>query len=92
MEDETFLRRLKQKNYGKWYLNPEEYSRKINLLNSELSKMNDSNNWDYLPVTQTFKDSETKYHNTSNNFMNTAKDLFNEYHKEKKNSNQKIII
>ena len=44
MKDETFLRRLKQKNYGKWYLNPEEYSRKINLLNSELSKMNDSNN------------------------------------------------
>ena len=39
LEDETFLRRLKQKNYGKWYLEPEQYSRKINILNTELTKL-----------------------------------------------------
>ena len=38
-EDETYLRRLKQKNYGKWYVNPEDYNRKIGLLNSELARI-----------------------------------------------------
>ena len=28
-EDENFLRRLKQKNYGKWYLDPKDFTRKI---------------------------------------------------------------
>ena len=31
-EDETYLLRLKQKNYGKWYVKPEDYGRKIDLL------------------------------------------------------------
>ena len=38
------MRRLKKKNYGKWYLQPAEYSDKIKLLNTELAKIAEMNN------------------------------------------------
>ena len=43
-DDETYLRRLRQKNYGKWYVKPEDYSRKIDLLNSELARIQEMKN------------------------------------------------
>lgn len=39
VEDETYMRRLKQRNYGKWYLAPEDFSKKITSLNTELSNI-----------------------------------------------------
>ena len=43
-EDDRFLLRLKQKNYGKWYMNPETYGQKIDLLKRELAKVNEMKN------------------------------------------------
>lgn len=43
-EDETYLRRLRQKNYGKWYIKPEDYGKKIELLNTELARIQEMKN------------------------------------------------
>jgi len=42
--DEKFMHRLKQKNYGKWYMRPNDFANKIKLLNTELTKMQEMNN------------------------------------------------
>ena len=39
LNDEAYLRRLKAANYGKWYLTPKEYNRKIDLVDDELKKV-----------------------------------------------------
>lgn len=43
LQDESFMRRLKQKNYGKWYMKPGDFSDKIKLLNTELAKIAEMN-------------------------------------------------
>ena len=44
IQDESFMRRLKQKNYGKWFMKPSEFSDKIKILNTELAKIAEMNN------------------------------------------------
>ena len=39
LADDSYLRRLKAANYGKWYLTPKEYNRKVDLVNEELNKV-----------------------------------------------------
>ena len=34
MTDQDYLRRLKQANYGKWYLSPKDFPSKVEVLNS----------------------------------------------------------
>ena len=33
MSDEQYVRRLKMANYGKWYLQPENFKKKVELIN-----------------------------------------------------------
>ena len=43
-QDEDYMRRLKQKNYGKWYMKPKQFGNKIKLLNNELERIKEMNN------------------------------------------------
>ena len=36
LEDEDYVRRLKMANYGRWFLKPETFTNKVQLLNGEL--------------------------------------------------------
>ncbi len=36
IEDEENLRKLKAANYGKWYIKPEDYNKKVQKLNKKL--------------------------------------------------------
>lgn len=44
LDDTAFLNRLKQKNYGKWYMKPEDYAIKNQLLAKHLAKINEMKN------------------------------------------------
>ena len=36
--DGTIVRKLKAVNYGKWYMRPDDFNRKIEQLNTEIKK------------------------------------------------------
>ena len=38
------MRRLKSKNYGKWYIKPSGFNNKIKQLNKELARIQEMNN------------------------------------------------
>ena len=38
LNDANYVRRLKMANYGRWYIKPNEFTNKIDLLNDGLKK------------------------------------------------------
>ena len=38
MNDESYVRRLKKANYGKWYINPEDYNNRVDFITKQMNK------------------------------------------------------
>ena len=38
MTDESYVRRLKKANYGKWYIKPEDYNNRVDFITKQMNK------------------------------------------------------
>ena len=38
MSDESYVRRLKKANYGKWYIQPEDYNKRVDFITQQMQK------------------------------------------------------
>ena len=38
LEDSLYVRRLKQANYGRWYIKPNEYNKRVEWFNEQMKK------------------------------------------------------
>lgn len=47
MKDESYVRRLKMANYGKWYLQPKTYGDKVNKINKQLRLYDENETIEY---------------------------------------------